>query len=119
MGGGAILGPMDIPSFLRMYPPFDDLDDDRLGEVVRHAHIEFYPEGTVILQESGEPARFLHVVRRGAVEVVEGGEIVDIQGEGEVFGFVSLLTGASPLVTIRAHEDVICYLIDREIGESS
>jgi CBS domain-containing protein len=108
---------MDIPSFLRMYPPFDDLDDERLADVVRHAHIEFFPEGTVILQEFGEPARFLYVVRRGAVEVLEAGEVVDLEGEGEVFGFVSLLTGASPLVTIRAHEDVICYLIDREIVE--
>jgi CBS domain-containing protein len=108
---------MDIPSFLRMYPPFDDLDDERLADVVRHTHIEFFPEGTVILQESGEPARFLYVVRRGAVAVLDEGEIVDLQGEGEVFGFVSLLTGASPLVTIRAQEDVICYLIDREIGE--
>ncbi|HEU5224253.1 MAG TPA: DUF294 nucleotidyltransferase-like domain-containing protein [Actinomycetota bacterium] len=108
---------MDLPSFLRMYPPFDDLDEERLADVVRHTHIEFFPEGTVILQESGEPARLLYVVRRGAVAVLEEGEIVDIQGEGEVFGFVSLLTGASPLVTVRAHEDVICYLIDREIGE--
>jgi CBS domain-containing protein len=108
---------MDIPSFLRMYPPFDDLDDERLADVVRHTHIEFFPEGTVILQESGRPAGFLYVVRRGAVTVLEAGEIVDLQGEGEVFGFVSLLTEASPLVTIRAHEDVICYLIDREVGE--
>ena len=108
---------MDIPSFLRMHPPFDDLDDERLAEVVRHAHIEFFPEGTVILQEFGEPARFLYVVRRGAVEVLEAGEVVDVEGEGEVFGFVSLLTGASPLVTVRAHEDVICYLIDRDVGE--
>ena len=30
----------------------------------------------MILQESGEPARFLHVVRRGAVEVLEEGKIV-------------------------------------------
>src|SRR5262245_468684 len=116
-GLGAILRPMDIPSFLRLHPPFDDLDDDRLAEVVRHAHIEFFPEGTVILQEFGEPAGFLYMVRRGAVEVVEAGEVVDVEGEGEVFGFVSLLTGASPLVTIRAQEDVICYLIDRDIGE--
>ena len=108
---------MDIPSFLHMHPPFDDLDDQRLADVVRHAHIEFFPEGAVILQEFGEPARFLYMVRRGAVEVLEAGEVVDIEGEGEVFGFVSLLTGASPLVTIRAHEDVICYLIDRDIGE--
>jgi hypothetical protein len=49
----------------------------------------------MILQEFGEPARFPYIVRRGAVEVLEAGEIVDV--EGEVFGFVSLLTGASPL----------------------
>jgi hypothetical protein len=35
---------MDILSFLRMHPPFDDLDDERLAEVVRHLHIEFLPE---------------------------------------------------------------------------
>src|SRR5207253_6336100 len=28
--------PMDLPSFLRSYPPFDELDDERLAEVVRH-----------------------------------------------------------------------------------
>ena len=39
MGGGAMLGLMDIPSFLRMHPPFDDLDDERLADVVRHTQI--------------------------------------------------------------------------------
>ena len=84
---------MDIPSFLRMYPPFDDLDDERLADVVRHTHIEFFPEGTVILQESGAAGRVPVRGPRGAVAVLEAGEIVDLQGEGEVFGFVSLLTG--------------------------
>src|SRR5262245_12399006 len=108
---------MDIPSFLQLYPPFDDLDEERLADVVRHTHIEFFPEGTVILQEFGAPAAFLYMVRRGAVEVLEAGEVVDVEGEGEVFGFVSLLNGASPLVTLRAQADVICYLIDRDVGE--
>ncbi|HET7929094.1 MAG TPA: DUF294 nucleotidyltransferase-like domain-containing protein, partial [Actinomycetota bacterium] len=108
---------MDIPSFLRTTPPFDDLDEERLADVVQHTHIEFFEQGSLILRESGEPSQFLYVVRRGAVEVLEAGEIVDIAGEGEVFGFVSLLTGGSPMVTIRAYEDVICYLIDQEIAE--
>ena len=61
----AYSGSMDIPSFLRTVPPFDDLDDDRLAEVVRHTHIEFHPQGSLILQEFGEPSHFLYVVRRG------------------------------------------------------
>jgi CBS domain-containing protein len=108
---------MDIPSFLRMVPPFDDLDGDRLAEVVRRTHIDFYPEGALILHESGEPSRFLYVVRRGAVELLDADEVVDVLGEGEVFGFVSLLSGVGPSLSVRAHEDVICYLVDKEIAE--
>ena len=108
---------MDVPSFLRMYPPFDDLDDERLAEVVGSTHIEFFPEGTVIVQESGEPSRFLYIVRRGAVEVLEDDDLVDVLGEGEVFGFVSLLSGVGPSFSVRAREDAICYLIDKEIAE--
>ena len=43
---------MDIPSFLRMYPPFDELEDERLAEVVRHTHIEFFPVGAVIQHQA-------------------------------------------------------------------
>jgi hypothetical protein len=33
---------MDIPGFSSKYPPFDALDEERLTEVVRHTHIEFF-----------------------------------------------------------------------------
>lgn len=108
---------MDIPSFLRAYPPFDDLDDQRLAEVIRHTHIEFHPEGEVILQQGGEPARYLYVVRTGAVELVDDGRVVDLLTEGQVFGHPSLLSGLSPTFTVRAHEDSLCYLVDRELAE--
>lgn len=100
-----------------MHPPFDDLDETRLGDVVRHTHIEFFPLGALILQESGEPSHFLYVVRRGAVELLEGDDVIDVLGEGEVFGFVSLFSGVGPSFSIRAHEDAICYLVDKEIAE--
>jgi CBS domain-containing protein len=109
--------PVDIPSFLRIYPPFDALTDDRLAAVVQHTHIEFYGEGQVILQVGGEPARFLYVVRTGAVELIDEEHVLDLLSEGEVFGHPSLLSGMSPVVTVRAHEDTICYLIDPEVAE--
>jgi CBS domain-containing protein len=108
---------VDIPSFLRTYPPFDELSDDRLSTVVEHTHIEFYDGNQVILQAGGDPARFLYVVRTGAVELVDEEQVLDLLSEGEVFGHPSLLSGMSPVVSVRAHEDCICYLIDREVAE--
>ncbi len=108
---------MDIPTFLRRFPPFDELDDARLAAVVERTHIEFYGGDQVILQAGGEPARFLYVVRTGAVELVDEEQVLDLLSEGEVFGHPSLLSGMAPIVSVRAHEDCICYLIDREVAE--
>lgn len=113
---GAILAGVDIPSFLRMYPPFDELDDERLAEVVSHTHIEFFPVGSVIQHQAAAPSVFLYIVRTGSVEAVDGELVADVLGEGELFGFVSLFTGLEPAFTLRAAEDTICYLIDREIA---
>lgn len=108
---------MDIPSFLRAHPPFDELDDAALEQVVRATGIEFFPVGQVIMTQGGDPARFLYVVRTGSVEVLDGDQVVDLHQEGEVFGFVSLLTGERPALGTRAAEETICYLIDGEIAE--
>lgn len=107
-----ILERVDIPSFLRNYPPFDELDEERLADVVGHSHIEFFPEGTVIQQQSSEPSRYLYIVRTGAVEALDGDTVADVLREGELFGFVSLITGLVPAFTIRALEDTICYLVE-------
>jgi CBS domain-containing protein len=107
---------VDIPSFLRMYPPFDELDEERLEEVVRHTHIEFFPAGTVIVHRAAAPSRYLYVVRKGLVEAADGDVVADVLGEGEFFGFVSLFTGLEPAFTLRAVEDTICYLIDHEVA---
>ena len=53
----------------------------------------------------------------GAVELVDEEQVLDLLSEGEVFGHPSLLSRMSPVVSVRAHEDCICYLIDREVAE--
>jgi CBS domain-containing protein len=108
---------VDIPGFLGRHPPFDDLTDEELAEIVRATRIEFFPKGQVILVQGGEPSRFLYVVRTGSVEVLDGDHVVDLHQEGEVFGYVSLLTGEVPALTVRAHEEAICYLIEPEAAE--
>jgi CBS domain-containing protein len=108
---------VDIPSFLRAHPPFDELTEDEMGQVVLGTRIEFFPAFTTILAQGGEPARYLYVVRTGAVEVLDGDAVIDLHQEGEVFGFVSLLTGERPALTARAGEETICYLVEPRIAE--
>ncbi|MDH5314336.1 MAG: cyclic nucleotide-binding domain-containing protein, partial [Actinomycetota bacterium] len=77
---------MDIAGFLHRYPPFDALTPERLSEVARTVEIEHFPANAVILQEGGEPATALYVIRKGAVELLDGGRPLDLLLEGEIFG---------------------------------
>jgi len=108
---------MQVEAFLARYPPFDSLALEEIGRVARSVQIEFFPAGTTILKQAGEPARFLYVVRTGAVELLDEGRVLDLLSEGEAFGHPSLLSDLGPTFDVRAHEDTLCYLVDREIAE--
>ena len=49
--------------------------------------------------------------------MLDGDHVVDLHQEGEVFGYVSLLTGEEPALTVRAHEETICYLVEGEVAK--
>jgi CBS domain-containing protein len=101
----------DIADFLLRHPPFDTLEEEELAAVAANAEIEFYASGTAILESAEATAEFAYVVRRGAMELVIDGRLLDLLGEGEMFGFASLL-GEEPLGFVaRASEDTLVYRI--------
>ncbi|MDP9301870.1 MAG: DUF294 nucleotidyltransferase-like domain-containing protein [Actinomycetota bacterium] len=108
---------MDIAGFLAEYPPFDGLDGDQMSRIASATQVEFFPAGTTILERSGEPAAYLYVVRKGAVEILDQGRLLDLIGEGETFGELSLVSGEHPVASVRATEDTLCYLIPRNLAE--
>ena len=108
---------MDIAGFLSRYPPFDGLSQDHLELAAGAVEIEHEPEGTVILQQGGEPSLHLYVVRKGAVELLDDGRMLDLLGEGEIFGQFSLLARVGPTMSVRAHEDTLCYLLPSEVAD--
>jgi CBS domain-containing protein len=112
-----MLRAMDVGTFLARYAPFSELDEARLGEVVRAVEIAHFPAGEVILRKDGPPSQALYVVRKGAIELLDGGVALDLLGEGEVFGQFSLLAHDPPSVTARAHEDTLCYLVTAPIAQ--
>ena len=110
---------MDVAGFLARHPPFDALEPDSVARAAATVRIEYFPAGTVILAQQGEPSRFLYVVRSGAVELIDEGRVLDLLGEGEAFGHPSMLSGEPPTSTVRTHEDTICYLIPHQVAEEA
>lgn len=108
-----------VQEFVRSTPPFDTLAEDELRAVVERMEIGYYPRGQVIIARGGPPASHLHLIQVGSAKITlpqpEGEELlVDIRGEGESFGALSLLQGKEALFTVTAREDLICYLLPAE-----
>jgi CBS domain-containing protein len=101
----------DIAEFLGLHPPFDTLDEETLERVAASAEIEFHAAGRAILESAEETSRFAYVVRRGSVELLIDGRLLDLLGEGEMFGFASLLEDAPLGFVARAAEDTLVYRI--------
>ncbi len=107
----------EVLGFLRRHQPFTSLEPDALSRVADSIVEKRFKAGDVILQQGGSPATALFVVRKGSVELVADGRVLDLMGEGEVFGHMSLMTGLEPMATVRAHEDTDCLLLDRDIAD--
>ncbi len=101
----------DIADFLSRHPPFDTLTEDELERVAASAEIEFHAARAPILAQAEEAVKHAFVVRRGAVELVVDGRLLDVLGEGEMFGFTSLLEEAPLGFVARASEDTLLYRI--------
>src|SRR6476661_1639246 len=82
----------EIAEFLRDNPPFDTLSDEELDEVAAACEIEFAEAGTIVLKQAVATPGVAWVVRRGAVELLDGHRVVDMLSEGEMFGHASLLS---------------------------
>lgn len=99
----------DVAHFLAGHPPFAGLTEAELDAVAAAAEIEFHPAGEVILAQGAAPVGHVWVVRTGAVELLDGGRVLDLLGEGEMFGHPSMLSGLPVGFEVRAAEDTLCY----------
>jgi CBS domain-containing protein len=105
--------------FLGRTHPLDLLPPAAVEELCESAGLEYFRRGATILEQGGVPSRNLYVLTRGTVKMFlrtdDGGELVlDYRGEGEYFGFLSLISGDSPRANVCAEEDSIALLIPKD-----
>jgi CBS domain-containing protein len=101
----------DIAEFLRHHPPFDELDDETLASVAAATEIEFHASGTPIVDSADVTSEFVYVVQRGSVELEAGDRLMDVIGEGEMFGYLSVLHHGPLGFTACTAEDTLVYRI--------
>ena len=104
----------DVVDFIRRHPPFDTLDEAEVERVAAATEIEFHPAGSAILATPSATSRFAYVIRRGAVELLGEGRVVDLLGEGELFGYASMLAEGPLGFVARASEDTLVYRIGED-----
>jgi CBS domain-containing protein len=106
----------DVAEFLRGQPPFDSLDEDTLETIARSAEIEFFATRSLIIDSAGTMADCGYVVRSGSVELLIGDRLIDVMGEGELFGFTSLLAEEPLDFVARAAGDTLVYRIPASVA---
>jgi len=109
----------DVVEFLRDVPPFQFLDERTLTSVARDVSLEFYPKGTLILKQDGNPSQHLSIIKKGGVRIYlvtgEGEEmVIDYRGEGDCFGFLSIIGGDHSRSNVVSVDDTVCYQLGRE-----
>jgi CBS domain-containing protein len=101
----------DTAEFLRTHDPFSGLDEEALERLVERVEVEDFESGATILRQGERSHDRVLVVRRGAIELLDGRRVLDVLGEGELFGHPSMLSGLPFGFEARAQEDSRCYSI--------
>ncbi len=109
----------EIIDFFENVIPFNRLSRGDIGEMVDSITMEYYPKGEQILEQDGPASEFLGVIKKGGVKVFQSSGthdevVVDLRGESEHFGMLSLLSGDRSRNNVVTIEDTICYQIPKE-----
>lgn len=114
---------MDPRDVLRSTPFFAEvLDDSELDMLAAHAHFVAFPKGATPIEEDG-PGHAMFVIASGEASVTVSGEDTPVATlrAGDIFGEMSLLTGArrsatvtaaTPLETVEISKQALARVLD-------
>lgn len=108
---------IEVLTFLKQHPPFDELPEETLSWIATQIEISYFKAGTQILAFK-QDVDGLHLVRSGAVEVFRrNGDLYNRLSEGGIFGQFGLLRQGKARFPVQALEDSLIYIIPAEVFE--
>ena len=106
---------LEIQGFIAQFDPFSSLSEAELLRVARAVTIQYFRRGTMIV-DAGQDNIWLSLVRSGAVELKLGGTDLNARlGEGECFGYPSLIRNTPTQNQVMALEDCLLYRIPKPV----
>ncbi|MDX6520864.1 MAG: hypothetical protein QOF08_1469 [Gaiellales bacterium] len=106
----------ELAQFLGRYPPFSGVAEDELERLAKGSQQLHVEAGRNVLVEDGPVSAGVYMVRRGAIELVHDGEVVDVLDVGQAFGHPSMLTGRAPAFTVRTREPSELILVPSRLA---
>lgn len=105
----------EIKEYLGQLVPFDSLSPELLAKAAKGLRISYFSAASGHVEIDYDNPQ-LYVVRTGSFEVHDKqGELLDRLGEGDFFGYPSLLTGENVNNRVKILEDGLVYLLDLEL----
>lgn len=101
----------EFADFLGKQSPYNALSGADLERVAARVETEYFAKGAVIVAPDSPRLESLRVIRKGSVQILDRGRVVDELSAGDTFGHVSLLSGLAPALSVVAAEDTLCYRI--------
>ena len=95
----------DTINFLKSIPPFQFLNNEAVQSIAGNLSMEFFPGNSHILTQGGPPSDSLRIIKKGGVKIFFSNEdeiIIDYRGEGECFGYISLISGDRSRTNVQA-----------------
>lgn len=102
-----------LAALLERTPPFDHLSPSERRDLIGDMTLEIYEPGEVILAQGTDIHRALYVVESGLVRLydAEQNRLVNMVGEGSIFGSYGLLQGGILPYEAKAVESTVCALL--------
>ncbi|WP_131105647.1 putative nucleotidyltransferase substrate binding domain-containing protein [Ornithinimicrobium sufpigmenti] len=104
----------EIRDFLAQHPPFDALPAEVLDTLPGRCTLSYARRGSTVLR-AGQRNDQLFVVRSGAVDVSDQGQLVDRVGAGGAFGMSSVVEGVPVRYEATAREDTLLIQLPQEV----
>jgi CBS domain-containing protein len=99
----------DVAEFPKAHEPFSGLAAAHLDRLAERAKVEFFTAGSIIFKQGQPPPDEIRVIRRGTVELVDEGRVLDVLEDGEMFGQAWMFSGLPTGWEARTCEDTLCY----------
>lgn len=117
MKGSAIS--VRIADFLKEYPPFVFLKTHQLRELASNGKVKFHEDGEIIFSEGQPRDKWLYVIQKGSVRVIEeraGTEkLIDLRGPGDLLGLQGIRSEEPYLHTCKTETETILYGLPRAL----